>query len=67
MTSGVPEGVRNQLLQTIIVESRPHGLIIDSVPTGGSDERTPQAVNDTPGCVRHVKGDTFSEVYLSYY
>lgn len=22
--------------------------------------------NDTPGCVRHVKGDTFSEVYLSY-
>ena len=22
--------------------------------------------NDTPGCVRHNKGDTFSEVYLSY-
>jgi hypothetical protein len=22
--------------------------------------------NDTPGCIRHVKGDTFSEVYLSY-
>jgi hypothetical protein len=22
--------------------------------------------NDTPGCVRHEKGDTFSEVYLSY-
>lgn len=22
--------------------------------------------NDTPGCVRHVKGDTFSEMYLSY-
>lgn len=22
--------------------------------------------NDTPGCVRHKKGDTFSEVYLSY-
>jgi hypothetical protein len=22
--------------------------------------------NDTPGCVRHDKGDTFSEVYLSY-
>lgn len=22
--------------------------------------------NDTPGCVRHVKGDTFSEIYLSY-
>ena len=21
---------------------------------------------DTPGCVRHVKGDTFSEMYLSY-
>jgi hypothetical protein len=22
--------------------------------------------NDTPGCIRHVNGDTFSEVYLSY-
>jgi hypothetical protein len=22
--------------------------------------------NDTPGCVRHQKGDTFSEIYLSY-
>ena len=22
--------------------------------------------NDTPGCVRHNKGDTFSEIYLSY-
>ncbi|MCC7491287.1 MAG: hypothetical protein IT204_03020 [Fimbriimonadaceae bacterium] len=22
--------------------------------------------NDTPGCVRHVGGDTFSEIYLSY-
>jgi hypothetical protein len=22
--------------------------------------------NDTPGCVRHAKGDTFSEMYLSY-
>jgi len=22
--------------------------------------------NDTPGCIRHQKGDTFSEVYLSY-
>ena len=22
--------------------------------------------NDTPGCVRREKGDTFSEIYLSY-
>lgn len=22
--------------------------------------------NDTPGCVRHVRGNTFSEIYLSY-
>lgn len=22
--------------------------------------------NDTPGCIRHSKGDTFSEIYLSY-
>ena len=23
--------------------------------------------NDTPGCVRHQRGDTFSEMYLSYH
>lgn len=22
--------------------------------------------NDTPGCIRHTRGDTFSEIYLSY-
>ena len=38
MTSGVPEGVRNQLLQTLILEALPHGLIIESVPTEGSDD-----------------------------
>lgn len=35
---------------------------IDSV--NSSDEMFLR--NDTPGCVRHVKGDTFSEIYLSY-
>lgn len=35
---------------------------IDSV--NASDEMFLR--NDTPGCVRHVKGDTFSEIYLSY-
>ena len=38
MTAGVPEGVRYQLLETLIRESRPHGLIIESVQTRGSDE-----------------------------
>jgi hypothetical protein len=35
---------------------------IDSV--NGSDEMFLR--NDTPGCVRHTQGDTFSEIYLSY-
>jgi hypothetical protein len=35
---------------------------IDSV--NGSDEMFLR--NDTPGCIRHHQGDTFSEVYLSY-
>jgi len=35
---------------------------IDSV--NNSDEMFLR--NDTPGCVRHEKGDTFSELYLSY-
>lgn len=35
---------------------------IDSV--NASDEMFLR--NDTPGCVRHEKGDTFSEMYLSY-
>ena len=35
---------------------------IDSV--NDSDEMILR--NDTPGCVRHKKGDTFSEIYLSY-
>lgn len=35
---------------------------IDSV--NNSDEMLLR--NDTPGCIRHEKGDTFSEMYLSY-
>ncbi|MGL4463721.1 MAG: hypothetical protein ACRDD1_21665 [Planctomycetia bacterium] len=47
-----PQGVRYFLLMDKI----------DSV--NDSDEMFLR--NDTPGCVRHVKGDTFSEMYLSY-
>ena len=35
---------------------------IDSV----NDSKEMFLRNDTPGCVRHDKGDTFSEMYLSY-
>ncbi len=38
MTAGVPEGVRYQLLETMVRESLAHGLIIESVPTEGSDD-----------------------------
>lgn len=47
-----PKGVRYFLLMDKI----------DSV--NDSDEMFLR--NDTPGCVRHEKGDTFSEMYLSY-
>jgi hypothetical protein len=40
-------------------------LLMDRVDTvNDSDEMFLR--NDTPGCIRHDRGDTFSEVYLSY-
>ncbi|MCI0358007.1 MAG: hypothetical protein L0211_05965 [Planctomycetaceae bacterium] len=40
-------------------------LLMDRIDTvNDSDEMFLR--NDTPGCVRHEKGDTFSELYLSY-
>ena len=40
-------------------------VLMDKIDTvNDSDEMFLR--NDTPGCVRHEKGDTFSEMYLSY-
>lgn len=40
-------------------------LLMDRIDTvNDSDEMFLR--NDTPGCVRHERGDTFSEIYLSY-
>lgn len=40
-------------------------VLMDRIDTvNSSDEMFLR--NDTPGCVRHEKGDTFSEIYLSY-
>jgi hypothetical protein len=40
-------------------------VLMDKVDSlNGSDEMFLR--NDTPGCVRHEQGDTFSEMYLSY-
>jgi hypothetical protein len=40
-------------------------VLMDKIDTvNASDEMFLR--NDTPGCVRHEKGDTFSELYLSY-
>ena len=42
-----------------------HFLLMDQITTvNNSDEMFLR--NDTPGCIRHEQGDTFSEVYLSY-
>lgn len=40
-------------------------LLMDKV-TSVNDSPELFLRNDTPGCVRHKRGDTFSEVYLSY-
>lgn len=41
-------------------------LLMDKIDTvNDSDEMFLR--NDTPGCVRHERGDTFSEMYLSYH
>lgn len=40
-------------------------LLMDKVATV-NDSPEMFLRNDTPGCVRHEKGDTFSEIYLSY-
>jgi hypothetical protein len=40
-------------------------LLMDKIDTV-NDSQEMFLRNDTPGCVRHEKGDTFSEMYLSY-
>eukprot|EP01051_Picozoa_sp_SAG22_P002182 SAG22_NODE_96_length_20771_cov_33.186018_6_plen_295_part_00 len=40
-------------------------ILMDQV-TSANDSDALFLRNDTPGCVRHVKGDTFSEMYLSH-
>lgn len=40
-------------------------LLMDHIDTVNSSEEM-FLRNDTPGCVRHQRGDTFSEIYLSY-
>jgi len=40
-------------------------VLMDKIDTVNASEEM-FLRNDTPGCVRHEKGDTFSEMYLSY-
>lgn len=40
-------------------------LLMDRIDTV-NDSQEMFLRNDTPGCVRHQEGDTFSEIYLSY-
>jgi len=42
-----------------------HFVLMDRIDTV-NDSQEMFLRNDTPGCVRHEKGDTFSEMYLSY-
>ena len=42
-----------------------HFLLMDRIESVNDSEEM-FLRNDTPGCVRHERGDTFSEIYLSY-
>ncbi len=49
----------------VFPQGRRYFLLMDRIDTvNDSDEMFLR--NDTPGCVRHEQGDTFSEMYLSY-
>ena len=49
----------------VFPEGQRHFVLMDRIESvNDSDEMFLR--NDTPGCIRHERGDTFSEVYLSY-
>lgn len=49
----------------VFPQGKRYFLLMDKIDTvNDSDEMFLR--NDTPGCVRHEQGDTFSEMYLSY-
>ncbi|MBX7071615.1 MAG: hypothetical protein K1X71_00595 [Pirellulales bacterium] len=49
----------------VFPQGKRYFLLMDRIDTvNDSDEMFLR--NDTPGCVRHEQGDTFSEIYLSY-
>jgi hypothetical protein len=49
----------------VFPQGKRYFLLMDKIDTvNDSDEMLLR--NDTPGCVRHKQGDTFSEIYLSY-
>lgn len=49
----------------VFPEGKRYFLLMDRIVTV-NDSNEMFLRNDTPGCVRHEKGDTFSEIYLSY-
>jgi hypothetical protein len=49
----------------VFPRSRRYFLLMDKIDSV-NDSKELFLRNDTPGCVRHVKGNTFSEIYLSY-
>jgi hypothetical protein len=49
----------------VFPQGKRYFVLMDRIDTvNDSDEMFLR--NDTPGCIRHEKGDTFSEIYLSY-
>ncbi len=52
--------------QTIVFPKGERFFVLMDRIDSANDSREMFLRNDTPGCIRHDRGDTFSEVYLSY-
>lgn len=58
-----PGSLWTQLI--VFPKGKRYFVLMDKIDTVNDSEEM-FLRNDTPGCIRHEKGDTFSEVYLSY-
>ena len=58
-----PGSLWTQLI--VFPKGKRYFVLMDKIDSANSSEEM-FLRNDTPGCVRHEKGDTFSEMYLSY-
>jgi hypothetical protein len=56
----------SQWTQSVVFPKGERYFVLMDRIDSANDSREMFLRNDTPGCIRHVRGDTFSEIYLSY-